>query len=84
MAARHDCSILTFYNNGKDFLDQIHTVCITKKAIRAGKSSFSYTVHNMYCSGHVPRPAPTLSRLMDQAGRGRAKMISLIGVSLPA
>lgn len=84
IAARHDCSILTFYNNGKDFMDQIHTVCITKRAGAAGRPSFWYTVHNMYCNGHVPRSAPTVSRLMDQASRGKAKMISLIGVSLPA
>ena len=72
----NDTLILTMYNNGMNIMDQVHTVCIS---IDNGK----YTAHNVYCNGTVVGPYSSVTELIANINRGRAKGISLIGIKKP-
>ena len=66
--------ILTMYNDKDDISKEVHTVNISKEA---GK----YLAHNVYCNGKVVGPEATVQGLIEKMNGGRAKGISLIGVS---
>lgn len=66
--------ILTMYNDRDDISKEVHTVNISKED---GK----YIAHNVYCNGKVVGPEATVKELIAKMNGGRAKGISLIGVS---
>lgn len=66
--------ILTMYNDKDDISKEVHTVNISKEG---GK----YLAHNVYCNGKVVGPEASVTGLIGKMNGGRAKGISLIGVS---
>lgn len=66
--------ILTMYNDKDDISKEVHTVNISKEG---GK----YLAHNVYCNGVVVGPEASVMGLIGKMNGGRAKGISLIGVS---
>ena len=66
--------ILTMYNDKDDISKEVHTVNISKEG---GK----YLAHNVYCNGKVVGPSSTVKELIAGMNGGKAKGISLIGVS---
>jgi len=66
--------ILTMYNDRDDISKEVHTVNISKEK---GK----YTAHNVYCNGKVVGPYSSVSEVIKNINRGKAKGISLIGVN---
>lgn len=66
--------ILTMYNDKDDISKEVHTVNISKEA---GK----YIAHNVYCNGKVVGPEASVMGLIGKMNGGKAKGISLIGVS---
>lgn len=66
--------ILTMYNDKDDISKEVHTVNISKEG---GK----YIAHNVYCNGKVVGPEASVTGLIGKMNGGRAKGISLIGVS---
>lgn len=66
--------ILTMYNDKDDISKEVHTVNISKEG---GK----YIAHNVYCNGKVVGPEASVKALIGKMNGGRAKGISLIGVS---
>lgn len=66
--------ILTMYNDKDDISKEVHTVNISKEG---GK----YVAHNVYCNGKVVGPDATVKELISHMNGGKAKGISLIGVS---
>lgn len=66
--------ILTMYNDKDDISKEVHTVNISKEG---GK----YLAHNVYCNGKVVGPEASVGELIGKMNGGRAKGISLIGVS---
>ncbi len=66
--------ILTMYNDKDDISKEVHTVNISKEG---GK----YIAHNVYCNGKVVGPNATVKELIANMNGGKAKGISLIGVS---
>ncbi len=66
--------ILTMYNDKDDISKEVHTVNISKEG---GK----YLAHNVYCNGKVVGPEASVKDLIGKMNGGKAKGISLIGVS---
>ncbi len=66
--------ILTMYNDKDDISKEVHTVNISKED---GK----FVAHNVYCNGKVVGPNATVKELIANMNGGKAKGISLIGVS---
>ena len=71
---RFQSLILTMYNDKDDISKEVHTVNISKEG---GK----YIAHNVYCNGKVVGPSSTVKELIGKMNGGKAKGISLIGVS---
>lgn len=71
---RNESVILTMYNDKDDISKEVHTINISKDA---GK----YTAHNTYCNGKVVGPFGSVSEVIAHINGGKAKGISLIGVS---
>ncbi len=67
--------ILTMYNDAKDISQEVHTINISKD--KNGK----YTAHNTYCDGKVVGPFNSVSETIANINSGKAKGISLIGIS---
>ena len=66
--------ILTMYNDKDDISKEVHTVNISKEG---GK----YLAHNVYCNAKVVGPEASVKALIGKINGGKAKGISLIGVS---
>lgn len=66
--------IMTYYNNGLDLMEQIHTVAITK-------NDSGYTAHNVYCNGYVHGPFTDINDLIKHIGYGNAKPIMCVKIS---
>ena len=69
-----DSLILTMYNDKDDISKEVHTINISKEN---GK----FTAHNVYCNGKVVGPYASVSEVISNINKGKAKGISLIGVS---
>lgn len=74
VAGAYDTAILTIYNDGQDLEQQIHTIHISKE-------TDGYVAHNTYCNGLLVGPYPTITELVRNIHHGKAKGISLIGIS---
>lgn len=66
--------ILTMYNDKNDLSQEVHTVNISK-------DGESYTAHNVYCNGKTVGPYKSVSELIKNINSGKAKGISLIGIT---
>lgn len=66
-----NCIIITFYNNSRDIMDQVHTVCVTKELD-------GYYVHNLHCNGENTGPFNSFEQLVKSINKGRAKLINAI------
>ena len=71
---KYQSLILTMYNDKDDISKEVHTVNISKED---GK----FVAHNVYCNGKVVGPNATVKELIANMNGGKAKGISLIGVS---
>ena len=71
---KYQSLILTMYNDKNDISKEVHTVNISKEN---GK----FVAHNVYCNGKVVGPNATVKELIANMNNGKAKGISLIGVS---
>ena len=74
MGRRSDSLIITVYNDREDVTKEVHTFNISK-----GRDGF--TAHNVYCNGYVVGPYSCVSEILININGGRAKAISLIGIS---
>lgn len=75
MGRRCDSLILTMYNDRNDISRQVHTINISKK-------DREFTAHNVYGNGKVLGPFDSVSDTIAGINRGKARGISLIGISL--
>lgn len=73
LADAYETWILTMYNDKENIMKQIHTVNISK-------TTEGYLVHNVKGDGHPEGPYDTLEDLIEQLNKGKAKMISLLGI----
>lgn len=71
---KYQSLILTMYNDKDDISKEVHTVNISKED---GK----FVAHNVYCNGKIVGPSATVKELIANMNGGKAKGISLIGVS---
>ncbi len=67
------CVILTFYNDGRDIMHAVHTVCVTLEAD-------GYCGHNIYCNGKIVGPFDNLEELFCSINKGHSKMIYAFSV----
>lgn len=65
--------IMTFYNDGEDLMQEIHTVAVTK-------DENGFTAHNVYCNGYVHGPYKTMDELVGNIWYGKARPIIYIGI----
>ena len=80
LGSQYSCFLLTFYNNGRDILDQIHTICIVKSQLNQTDAPF-FTGHNVSSAGRPSAPYPSISSLLSGISNGKGKGIMLIGIS---
>lgn len=73
-AERSRVFMITMFNNCEDVMEQVHTICITKRA------DGGLIAHNVYGNGKVLGPYSDLSDLFAHLHCGKAKPICMIGI----
>ena len=71
-----DCFILTYYNNGSDITDQVHTICITKN------DRGDLIGHNV-TGGRATMPCKSVTEMLRKAHQDNAVGIALITICFP-
>lgn len=74
LGERFESLILTMYNDAQDISKEVHTINISKEN---GK----FTAHNPYCNGMTVGAFSTVSETIANINGGKAKGISLIGIT---
>lgn len=74
LAEKYNSFILTMYNDKNDIRSEVHTVNISKE-------NGIFTAHNVYCNGFAVGPYPSIRELISHINSGKAKGISLIGIT---
>lgn len=73
IGSRNSDVIITYYNDGRNILHEIHTIHVSKE-------NGMYIAHNTYCNGSNVRLCSSVSELMSEIHGGVAKGISIIGI----
>lgn len=68
-----NCVILTFYNDGRDIMHAVHTVCVARE-------SDGYYGHNIYGTGKIVGPFDSLETLFGSINKGHSKLIYAFSV----
>ena len=71
--ASGDCFILTFYNNRHNIMDQVHTICISKR------TDGQFLGHNLR-RDVAGTPYQDIRKMLEDAQEGHAKGITLITI----
>lgn len=74
LGEKSDSLILTLYNDRRDIRKEVHTVNVSKE-------NGVYLAHNVYGNGMVVGPAASVRELIEQINEGKAKGLSLLGIS---